>query len=246
MPFITEEEMIYSVFALGDTLAREVMVPRIDIVALDVGSSLEQALDVVICAGHSRIPVYEGSIDNVVGVLYAKDLLKLWQDKQEAVALGEILRQAYFVPESKKVDGLLEDMQQRKVHIVIVVDEYGGTAGLVTIEDIVEEIVGEIQDEYDAEEPLVEQTGDHEYVFSARVDLDDFNRLIGTEFPTEMGDTLGGFIYSQLGKVPVPGESVRFDGLVIEVLTVTGRRIRKVRVSWERTEENENDASDVT
>jgi CBS domain containing-hemolysin-like protein len=266
MPFITEEEimtlvdagqevgvieedekeMIYSVFALGDTLAREVMVPRIDIVALDVESSLEQALDVVICAGHSRIPVYEGSIDNVVGVLYAKDLLKLWQDKQEAVALGEILRQAYFVPESKKVDGLLEDMQQRKVHIVIVVDEYGGTAGLVTIEDIVEEIVGEIQDEYDAEEPLVEQTGDHEYVFSARVDLDDFNRLIGTEFPTEMGDTLGGFIYSQLGKVPVPGESVRFDGLVIEVLTVTGRRIRQVRVSWERTEENENDASDVT
>ncbi len=252
MPFITEEEimtlvdagqevgvieedekeMIYSVFALGDTLAREVMVPRIDIVALDVQSSLDRALDVVISAGHSRIPVHEGGIDNIIGVLYAKDLLKLWHDKQEVATLREVLRQAYFVPESKNADKLLEDMQQRKVHIVIVVDEYGGTAGVVTIEDIVEEIVGEIQDEYDAEEPIVEQVGEREYIFNARVDLDDFNRLVGTNFPTEMDDTLGGFIYSQLGKIPAPGESLRFNGLVIEVLTVTGRRIRKVRVSW--------------
>ena len=265
MPFITEEEimtlvdagqevgviqadekeMIYSVFAFGDTLAREVMVPRIDIVALEVESSLDEALSVVIRAGHSRIPIYESTIDNIVGVLYAKDLLKLWQDKREAVILREVLRQAFFVPESKHVDGLLEDMQQRKVHIVIVVDEYGGTAGLVTIEDLVEEIVGEIQDEYDAEEPIVEQTDDQEYIFNARVDLDDFNRLMGTEFPTEMDDTLGGFIYSQLGKVPVPGESVRFDGVTIQVLTVTGRRIRKVRVSWEQGGEDENDAPDA-
>jgi CBS domain containing-hemolysin-like protein len=130
-------------------------------------------------------------------------------------------------------------MQQRKVHIAIVVDEYGGTAGVVTIEDIVEEIVGEIQDEYDVEEPIVEQADEKEYIFNARVDLDDVNRLMGTSFPTEMDDTLGGFIYSQLGKVPVPGEVVRFDGLVIEVLTVTGRRIRKVRVSWEQEEAGE-------
>ncbi len=266
MPFITEEEimtlvdagqevgaieedekeMIYSVFALGDTLAREVMVPRIDIVALDVKSSLDRALDVVISAGHSRIPIYEGSIDNITGVLYAKDLLKLWYDKQEVATLREVLRQAYFVPESKNADELLEDMQQRKVHIVIVVDEYGGTAGVVTVEDIVEEIVGEIQDEYDAEEPVVEQIAEREYVFDARVDLDDFNRRVGTEFPTEMDDTLGGFIYSQLGKIPAPGESLRFNGLVIEVLTVTGRRIRKVRVSWEQQGEDENGKADVT
>jgi CBS domain containing-hemolysin-like protein len=223
--------MIYSVFALGNTLAREVMVPRIDMVALDVNVSLEEALDVAVRAGHSRVPTYEDTIDNIVGVLYAKDLLQLWRDKQEGISLREVLRRPYFVPESKPVDELLEEMQQRKVHIVVVVDEYGGTAGLVTLEDIVEEIVGEIQDEYDAEEPVVEQTSDGEFIFNARVDLDDVNRLIGAEFPTEMGDTLGGFIYSQLGKVPVPGETVRFDGLVIEVLTVTSRRIRKVRVS---------------
>jgi putative hemolysin len=253
MPFITEEEimtmvdagqevgvieedekeMIYSVFALGDTLAREVMVPRIDIVALEADASLDDALDLVIRAGHSRIPTFEDTIDNIVGVLYAKDLLELWRDKRESVSLRELLRTPYFVPESKSVDELLEEMQQRKVHMVIVVDEYGGTAGVVTLEDIVEEIVGEIQDEYDAEEPIVEESGEGEFIFNARVDLDDVNRLMGTAFPTEMGDTLGGFIYSQLGKVPSPGEMVRFDGLIIEVLTVTGRRIRKVRVFWQ-------------
>jgi CBS domain containing-hemolysin-like protein len=265
MPFITEEEimtmvdagqevglieedekeMIYSVFALGNTLAREVMVPRIDIVALDVETSLEAALDVAIRAGHSRIPTFEHTIDNIVGVLYAKDLLQLWRDKREMVTLRDELRTPYFVPESKPVDELLEEMQQRKVHMVIVVDEYGGTAGLVTLEDIVEEIVGEIQDEYDAEEPVVEQVSDGEFVFNARVDLDDVNRLMGTSFPTEMGDTLGGFIYSQLGKVPVAGETIRFDGLIIQVLTVSGRRIRKVRVCWERSRKCEEGESNV-
>jgi putative hemolysin len=265
MPFITEEEimtmvdagqevgvieedekeMIYSVFALGDTLAREVMIPRIDIVALDVEASLEEALNMAIRAGHSRIPTYENSIDNVVGVLYAKDLLELWRDKQEQVSLCDVLRTPYFVPESKPVDELLEEMQQLKVHMVIVVDEYGGTAGIVTLEDIVEEIVGEIQDEYDAEEPVFEQAGEGEFIFNARVDLDDVNRLMGTALPTEMGDTLGGFIYSQLGKVPVPGEVVRFGGLVIEVLTVTGKRIRKVRVSRARAGEDKSSGSNA-
>jgi CBS domain containing-hemolysin-like protein len=221
------------------------MIPRIDIVALDVESTLDQALDVVIRAGHSRIPTYEDTIDNIVGVLYAKDLLQLWRDRRENVSLREELRTPYFVPESKPLDELLEEMQQRKVHMVIVVDEYGGTAGVATLEDIVEEIVGEIQDEYDAEEPIVEQAGDREFIFNARVDLDDVNRLMGTAFPTEMGDTLGGFVYSQLGKVPVPGEMVRFDGLVVEVLTVTGRRIRKVRVSWEQDKEGRDEQSDA-
>jgi putative hemolysin len=238
-----EKEMIYSVFALANTLAREVMVPRIDIVALEVKTSVDEALDVAIRAGHSRIPTYEDSIDNIVGVLYAKDLLELWRDKRNPVSLRDVLRTPYFVPESKAVDALLEEMQQRKVHMVIVVDEYGGTAGVVTLEDIVEEIVGEIQDEYDAEEPIVEQAGEGEFIFNARVDLDDVNRLMETAFPTEMGDTLGGFIYSQLGKVPVPGETVRFDGLVIEVLSVTGRRIRRVRVSREPEEEDANGES---
>jgi putative hemolysin len=149
------------------------------------------------------------------------------------------------VPESKPVDELLGEMQQRKVHMVIVVDEYGGTAGVVTLEDIVEEIVGEIQDEYDAEEPIVVQSGDGEFVFDARVDLDDVNRLIGSSFPTQLGDTLGGLIYSQLGKVPLPGETITFDGFTIEVLTVTGRRIRRVRVYRGAVGEDASDEPDV-
>ena len=241
-----EKEMIYSVFALGDTLAREVMVPRIDVVALDVQVSLDEALDVIIGAGLSRIPVYEDTVDNVIGGLYAKDLLQVWRENREVVSLRDVLRSPYFVPESKPLDELLQDMQLHKVHMAIVVDEYGGTAGVVTIEDVVEELVGEIQDEYDSEEPFVEQTSDQEFIFNARVDLDDVNRLMGTAFHTDLYDTLGGFIYSQLGKVPAAGETIHFDGLIIQVLSVTGRRIRKVRVSWEQSEDKEHDGSDVT
>ncbi len=231
-----EKEMIYSIFQFGDTLAREVMVPRIDTVALEVNAPAKEALDVVVGAGHSRIPVYEGTIDNIVGLLYAKDLLIRLQDDGPAPQMREVLRPAYFVPESKKVDDLLREMQQRRVHMSIVVDEYGGMAGLVTVEDILEEIVGEIQDEYDSEEPVLEQVGPGEYILDARVDLDDINNLLGTHLPTETGDTLGGLIYSSLGKVPVSGEQLTIDGLLIEVLTVVGRRIRKV---WVRREDSE-------
>ncbi len=269
MPFVTEEEimtmvdagqeegviqedekqMIFSIFALDDTLAREVMVPRIDLIALDVETPLDEALEVAIEAGHSRIPVYEDSIDNIVGLLYAKDLLLVWRDGQQSVPLSELLRRAYFVPESKKATELLGEMQQRKVHMSVVVDEYGGTAGLVTIEDIVEEIVGEIQDEYDSEEPSVVLVSDSEYIFDARIDTDDVNRLIDAALPTELGDTLGGFIYSQLGKVPAVGDQVQFTDLRITVLTVSGRRIRKVRVARQPVEklngEEENGSSEA-
>jgi putative hemolysin len=234
-----EKEMIYSIFEFGDTLAREVMVPRMDIVALDADASLQEALDLIISAGHSRIPVFEGSVDHILGVLYAKDLLSWLRDEREGVSLREILRPAYFVPETKKVDDLLREMQQRRVHITILVDEYGGTAGLVTVEDILEEIVGEIQDEYDREEPAFEKVADGEYVLDARMSLDDVNDLLGTHLPAEAGDTLGGFVYTQLGKVPQPGETFPFDGLLIEVLTVSGRRIRKVRVRLTQTEKSD-------
>jgi len=232
-----EKAMIYSIFEFGDTRAREVMVPRIDLIALDVDTSLQEALDVVVEAGHSRIPIYERTVDHIVGLLYAKDLLVRLREQGAEPPLREILRPAYFVPETKKVDDLLREMQQRRVHMAIVVDEYGGTAGLVTVEDILEEIVGEIQDEYDAEEPVFEQISDNEYLLDARMDLDDVNYLLGTELPTESGDTLGGLIYSSLGKVPTPGEQLHIDGLTIEVLTVAGRRIRKVRVCREQVEE---------
>lgn len=256
MPFITEEEiktmvdageetgiieeeekeMIYSIFELGDTLAREVMVPRIDIIALESQTPIQQALDLILEKGHSRIPVYEETIDNIIGLLYAKDLLGHLRDGKAAVALHDVLRPAYFIPETKKADELLQDLQQRKVHMAIVVDEYGGTAGLVTIEDLVEEIVGEIQDEYDAEEPFIEVVSDDEFIFNARVDLDDVNRLMNVALPSEGGDTLGGFIYSQLGKVPTVGDEILFDGIKIAVLSVVGRRIKKVKVNRERIE----------
>jgi putative hemolysin len=244
-----EKEMIYSIFELGDTLARQVMVPRTDVVALDVTTPMAEVVDIIMAAGHSRIPIYEETIDNVVGVLYAKDLLRYLRDGQTDVPLRNIVREAYFIPETKQAGDLLPDLQQRRVHIAIVVDEYGGMAGLVTIEDLLEEIVGEIQDEYDAEEPFVEVVGENEYLFDARMDLDNLNQLIDTALPTEDSDTLGGFIYSQLGKMPVVGDQVPFDDLTFTVESVAGRRIKKVRVERnlpsppEEEEEEKNPAS---
>jgi putative hemolysin len=228
-----EKEMIYSIFELGDTLTREVMVPRIDVVAIDAATPLPEAVDLVIQATHSRVPVYQDTIDNVIGVLYAKDLLRVLRAGDLSVSLSQVVRPAYFVPEAKKVDELLEELQKRRVHVAIVVDEYGGMAGLVTIEDILEEIVGEIQDEYDTEEPMFQQEAEGDYIFDARANLDDVSQLLGVQLPAESYDTLGGFLYTQFGHVPNAGEQLRFNGLVIEVLDVSGRRIGKVRVRRE-------------
>ncbi len=256
LPFITEEEiktlvdageeggvieedekrMIYSIFEFGDTLVREVMVPRIDVVAVEVNSRLSDALAVIIQAGHSRIPVYEETIDNIVGLLYAKDLLRYWcqpgNDNPDNLKLRDILRDVFYVPETKKVDELLQELQQRKVHIAVVVDEYGGTAGLVTIEDILEEIVGEIQDEYDTdEEASVEVINPDEAIFNGRVAVGDVNQTMNVELPTDSGDTLGGLIYSSLGRVPVAGDEARVRDVELSVLAVAGRRIKKVKVT---------------
>ena len=225
-----EKEMIYSIFELGDTLTREVMVPRIDVVAIEAATPLPEAADLVIRATYSRVPVYQDTIDNVIGVLYAKDLLRVLRAGDLPVSLAQIVRPAYFVPEAKKANELLEELQKRRVHVAIVVDEYGGVAGLVTIEDILEEIVGEIQDEYDTEEPMFHQEAEGDYVFDARANLDDVSQLLGVQLPAESYDTLGGFLYTQFGHVPNAGEQLRFNGLIIEVLDVSGRRIGKVRV----------------
>ncbi len=225
-----EKEMIYSIFRFGDTLVREIMVPRIDIVALEINTSLQRALDIIIEEGHSRIPVYRGSIDHIEGLLYAKDLLALWRDG-EAKPLRELLRPAYFVPETKRAANLLTELQGRRVHMAIVVDEYGGTAGLVTIEDLVEEIVGEIRDEYDAkEEEFIKPLGDGEFVVDARISLDDLSQVVGATISSDDADTLGGLIFSELGRVPSAGDTIRRNGLEIEVLDVLGRRIRHAKV----------------
>jgi putative hemolysin len=224
-----EKEMIYSIFDLGDTLAREIMVPRIDMVALEANTPVMEALDVILEAGHSRVPIYVDYIDNVVGILYAKDLLTHWREGGEVQAVSNLARDVYFVPETKSVSELLRELQARKVHIAIVVDEYGGTAGLVTIEDILEEIVGEIQDEYDLEEFLMQQVSPDEYIFSARMDLDDINDIMGTSLPTEDADTLGGLVYNVLGRVPLVGDGIDVEDLHLTVLDVDGRRIGRVR-----------------
>jgi putative hemolysin len=229
---LDEKEMIYSIFELDETLAREIMVPRIDIVALDIDTPLEEAREVIIRAGHSRIPVYQDSLDHIKGLLYAKDLLDVWHKGQASVDLSTLLRPALFVPESKRVLKLLRELQNAMVHLAIVIDEYGGTAGLVTIEDVVEEIVGEIIDEYDEdEEAAYEIVGEDEIVFDARIDLDDLNHLMDTELPGELSDTLGGFIYERLGKVPDVGEIIKAKDLRLEVLSVENLRIGKVRVT---------------
>jgi putative hemolysin len=228
-----ERQMIYSVFALGDTLAREIMVPRTDMLALDVQTPLSEAVDALLRAGHSRVPVYEESVDRTLGLLYAKDLLRAWRENQVPASIGELLRPAYFIPEAKKVDELLAEMQSQRIHMAIVVDEYGGVAGLVTLEDIVEEVLGEIQDVYDqGEEAPYQKLADGSYLFLGRVDLDYFNEIMGASLSREEADTLGGYIYHHLGRVPGVGDEVKTGEIVLTVEQVIGRRIRKVRANW--------------
>jgi CBS domain containing-hemolysin-like protein len=228
-----EKAMIYSIFQLADTLAREIMVPRIDILAFEENTTLIAATETFLETGFSRAPVFSETIDNIVGLLYVKDLLAAWQTGEQDQPLSNLLREAFYVPEAKNIYELMTEMQAKRVHMAIVVDEYGGTAGLVTIEDIVEEIVGEIRDEYDfAEELPFQKLKDSEYLFSGRIDLDDVNQITGAQLPKGTSETLGGFIYSQLGKVPTPGEVVTAGGLRLVVEQVSSRRIRKVRVRW--------------
>src|SRR3954469_4726725 len=240
-----EEQMIHAVIELGDQRIHEVMVPRIAMVTLPVTASMEQAIDVVIEQGHSRIPVYEQSIDEIVGILYAKDLLPfLKASVGSRPNLRSILRTPVFVPESMSVDDLLHEFQRRKVHIAIVLDEYGGTAGLATIEDLLEEIVGEIQDEYDAEEPLIVRLDDDQARIDGRADIDDLADLFGTDLGLDDADeydTVGGLIYHRLGTVPRPGDQVSMDGLTLTVETTDGRRVGKVLAVREREHDRPDD-----
>lgn len=225
-----ERAMIRGVIKLVGTAAREIMVPRIDVVAVDTDATVDEVMALIMERGFSRIPLYEGTIDNVVGVLYAKDFLRYLARGAHPPSLKDIARPPYFIPESKKVDELLGEMRLSRVHMAIVVDEYGGTAGLVTIEDLLEEIVGEIEDEYDRSEVTVERVGPDEAILDARVGIDDLNEIFDLAVEGEDFDTVGGFVYHLLGRVPIPGDEVRADGLSLRVLSVLGRRIKKVRV----------------
>jgi putative hemolysin len=234
-----EEQMISAVMGLGDSKLHEVMVPRIDIVAIDESATFDEAVAVVLKEGHSRTPLYKGSIDHVVGVLYAKDLLRIIAAGGARPLLRDIMRPAIFVPESQAVDDLLNELQRRKVHMAIVLDEYGGTAGLVTIEDLLEEIVGEIQDEFDEEEPMLSRLGAGEVIIDGRADIEELTSLIDPGLileDDEEYDTVGGFVYHRIGRVPVVGDTVSVAPFSITVVKAAGRRVGKVRVRWDHTE----------
>ncbi len=184
----------------------------------------------VLQGGQSRMPVYDDTIDNIIGVLYAKDLLRVYASGQQPTTVRHLVRPAYFVPESKRLDDLLREMQQQRVHMAIVVDEYGSVTGLVTIEDLVEEIIGDIKDEYDVEEQLYERVGENEFIIDAKIDLDEFNELVDRELPEDGYETVGGFVYSQLDKIPTVGDTVRFQDMEFTVLATKGRRVTKIKV----------------
>jgi putative hemolysin len=240
-----EEQMINAVIELGDRRLHEVMVPRTDIVALPAKASFEEAIDTIVQEGHSRVPVYEDSIDEVVGILYAKDLLPYLKTGAEPrPPIRSILRTPVFAPESMTIDDLLHDFQRKKVHIAIVLDEYGGTAGLVSIEDLLEEIVGEIQDEYDVEEEMVVRLSDDEIRIDGRVAVDELADLFDTTLALEDEaeyDTIGGLVFHRIGRVPVPGDQVEIDGLRLTVESTDGRRVGKVLAIRERRTEEDLD-----
>ncbi len=243
-----EELMIKAVIEIGDRRIHEVMVPRIAIAALAASAGFDAAIDTVIAEGHSRIPVYETSVDDVIGILYAKDLLPfLKSTSAPRPDLNAMLRTPVFVPESMSIDDLLHEFQRRKVHIAIVLDEYGGTAGLVTIEDLLEEIVGEIQDEYDEEEPLVELLDENRARVDGRAAVEDLLDIWDIKTPLEDEDeydTVGGLVYHRIGGVPKPGDEVRVDGLRLTVETTDGRRVGKVLAVRERLVEDESAGDD--
>jgi putative hemolysin len=225
-----ERAFIHSIIDFGDTVVREVMVPRPDMVTVEADTSVTGALETALAAGFSRIPVHTGQIDDVEGIAYTKDLMRAERVGRGKEPVRASARPAVFVPESKEVPSLLRQMQEEKFHMAIVVDEYGGTAGLVTLEDLLEELVGEIVDEFDVEEPSVERNPDGSVVVSGRYAVDDADELLGAELPQGTWDTVGGLMLDLVGRVPEPGDSVEVDGFRLTALEVRGRRIGRVRI----------------
>jgi CBS domain containing-hemolysin-like protein len=226
-----EKELIHSIFEFGDTIAREVMVPRPDIVAVEDLASLRDVQAVMLEHGYSRIPVFHEDLDDVVGVAFAKDVLRAMHDGKLDAPLADIVRSAHFVPESKKVADLLKEMQKEKYHQALVTDEYGSVTGILSLEDLLEELVGEITDEYDVEEPEVENLGDGVYRVSGKTSIDDVNDLLGVRLPDEEWDTVGGLVLDIFGKIPDTGEETEFQGLRFRAEEVQGRRVATVMIT---------------
>ncbi len=230
--FIDEEEgdMLQSILDLDDTIVREIMVPRTSMICCESTAPLDEVLKAIIESGHSRIPIYDNSRDNIIGLIYAKDLLRFWGTSLEKLKLAQVLRPPYLVPESKNISDLLQEFRQRRVHIAIVIDEYGGTSGLVTIEDLIEEIVGDIQDEYDLEEEwLIEEEGGAVLV-DGRLNVEEFEEHFSIKIEREKFDTVGGYVVEMLGRVPAQGERLEFDDLNLLIVDADPRAVRQIRV----------------
>ncbi len=225
-----EKEMIHSIFEFTDTIVRKVMVPRIDIKAVDVDDPVDDLLEVIMSAGHSRIPIYDETIDNIVGIVHAKDLLRGLHEHGQDITIKSLMRPPYVIPENKMVDELLAEFKRSKIQMAIVVDEYGGTAGLVTIEDLLEEIVGDIMDEYDVEEPMVEVLDENTTIVDARTAVDEVNEQMGLDLPVEEFDTIGGFVFGLLGREAHQGETIEYESVDLVVEKTDGRRIQKVKI----------------
>jgi CBS domain containing-hemolysin-like protein len=226
-----ECEMIRSIFSLGTTIVREVMVTRTEMACVTVDATVRELLETIIACGHSRIPVYEDSIDNIIGLLYAKDLLKQWGTDQNSLSVREIMRPPYFIPESKNLEQLLQEFKRKRIHLAIVIDEYGGTSGLITIEDLLEQIVGDIQDEYDREESLLAVNPDGSITADGRLPVEELEEHFDIQIERDNFDSLGGLVFHLIGKIPAVGDTIEGSGLRLKILDADLRRVKKVGIS---------------
>ena len=231
-----EVRMIRGVFQLDKTVAREIMIPRVDVTAVDISTSLDSLVDLMLSSGHSKIPIYREELDKIEGIAHSMDILRFLSDANgtRAINLEQYLRPVIFIPESKTLEDLLTEFQEKRMQMAIVIDEYGGVSGLVTVEDLVEEIVGELHDEFDRGEPEIRKISDTEYYMDAGIDIDDLTQSIGVPFEGEGFDTIGGFVLHQLGKIPSPGDEFSYNGLNIQVISTLGRRLKSLKISIEK------------
>ncbi|HEU19335.1 MAG TPA: HlyC/CorC family transporter [Deltaproteobacteria bacterium] len=223
--------MIQSVLDLRQKVVREVVVPRTEIIAITIDASIEEILDLINKHGHTRMPVYDGSIDNIIGILNVKDLLQFWSKSLEDFNIASILRKAYYIPETKNIHLLLHELKERKSHMAIVIDEYGGTIGLVTLEDLIEEIVGEIHDEHDVEEDVFTAMPDGTVLVDGRVEIEEFEGYFNITIPEGKFETLGGYIFHLIRKIPIPGDIIRDDNFEMTIESADERSIKRVRVA---------------
>ncbi|MFL2756348.1 MAG: hemolysin family protein [Dehalococcoidia bacterium] len=234
-----EVKMIRGVFQLDRTTVREIMIPRVDMITSEITTTIEEISAIMLETGHSKVPIYKDDIDHIEGIAHSMDVLRFISDANNARAIniGKFLRTVLYVPESKTLEDLLTEFQEKRMQMAIVIDEYGGVSGLVTVEDLLEEIVGEIHDEFDSGEAQIKKISDEEFHIDARIDIDDLRDTLGIEFKGEGFDTIGGFVLHQLGKIPSPSDSLQYNGFNIEVLSTVGRRIKTLKVKKLPSEE---------